>query len=110
MDTSDAGGGLYDLEYKAKGYQGEFFIAAGVSGGYSHTILEKWVPSGNLRMEYSLGIGYLQTQYRQYEEHWGIDDKWHTVRQNSGKYSWFGPTRARVSLVWMLNRKSDKEK
>ncbi len=100
-----AGGGKYDLERKTKGYQGEFFIAAGLNGGYAHTILEKWVPSGDLRMEYSLGIGYLQTDYRYYEEHWGIDNTWHTIRQNSGTYSWFGPTRARISLVWLLTTK-----
>lgn len=100
-----AGGGLYDLEYENEGYQGEFFIAAGVSGGYAHTINKR----GNLRMEYALGIGYLETDYRHYNEHWGIDDKWHTMRENSGKYSWFGPTRAKISLVWMLNRKAGKE-
>lgn len=97
-----AGGGKYDLEYNAEGYQGEFFIAAGLSAGYAHTINKR----GDLRMEYSVGVGYLQTEYRYYEEHLGIDDTWHTIRQNTGKYSWFGPTRARVSLVWMLNRKA----
>ncbi|MFI3266654.1 MAG: DUF3575 domain-containing protein [Rikenellaceae bacterium] len=100
-----AGGGLYDLEYDAEGYQGEFFIAAGISGGYAHTINK----SGNLRMEYSLGVGYMQTDYRYYKEHFGIDDTWHTMRQNNGEYTWIGPTRARVSLVWMLNRKVTKE-
>ncbi len=96
-----AGGGLYDLELNAKGYQGEFFLAAGLSAGYAHTINKR----GNLRMEYSFGIGYLQTKYRKYEEHWGINDKWHTMREYSGSYSWFGPTRARVSLVWLLTTK-----
>ncbi len=96
-----AGGGLYDLERNAKGYQGEFFLAAGVSAGYAHTINKR----GNLRMEYTVGFGYLETQYRYYEEHWGIDDSWHTIRQYNGSYSWFGPTRARVSLVWLLSHK-----
>ena len=91
-----AGGGLYDLQYKSEGYQGEFFIAAGLSGGYAHTINKK----GNLRMEYSLGIGYLQTNYRHYI---GMEDNKYLVWQNDGKYSWFGPTKLKVSLVWMLN-------
>ncbi len=99
-----AGGGLYDFERNAKGYQGEFFIAAGLSGGYAHTVNK----SGNLRMEYSVGVGYLKTQYRYYEEHIGIDNTWHTIRQSTGNYTWFGPTRARVSLVWLLNRKTNK--
>ncbi|MFR9503778.1 MAG: DUF3575 domain-containing protein [Rikenellaceae bacterium] len=99
------GVGKYDLEREAAGYQGEFYVI-GLSGGYAHTINKK----GNLRMEYSLGVGYMNTDYRYYEEHWGIDDTWHTLRQNSGTYSWLGPTRARVSLVWMLNHKVNKEK
>lgn len=93
------GAGKYDLEHKAEGYQGEFF-AAGLSGGYAHTINK----SGNLRMEYSLGVGYMQTDYRYYTEHIGIDDKWHTVREHNGQYSWIGPTKAKISLVWMLNK------
>lgn len=100
------GGGKYDLEYDAQGYQGEFFLAAGVSGGYAHTINK----SGTLRMEYSLGVGYLQTDYRYYEEHWGIDDKWHTIRQNNGKYSWFGPTKAKISLACVFIRKVKEER
>ncbi|MFR9620895.1 MAG: DUF3575 domain-containing protein [Rikenellaceae bacterium] len=103
------GGGLYDLERNAEGYQGDFFLAAGLSGGYAHTILNRCVRDGKLRLEYSLAIGYLETNYDKYNEHWGIDNTWHTIRQESGKYSWFGPTRARVSLVWMFNRKVNKE-
>lgn len=34
-----AGGGLYDLQWRGNGYQGEFYIAAGLSGGYAHTII-----------------------------------------------------------------------
>lgn len=96
-----AGGGLYDFEHSAKGYQGEFYIMGGLSGGYSHTINKK----GNLRMEYSLGVGYMQTDYRRYEANFGSDNKWHPVRQESGRHSWIGPTKAKISLVWMLNRK-----
>ena len=93
-----AGGGLYDLQYRNNGYQGEFYIAAGVSGGFAHTINK----SGTLRMEYSLGIGYLQTEYRYYE---GVEQNEFLVWQYDGRYSWLGPTRAKVSLVWMLNAK-----
>ena len=91
-----AGGGLYDLQNNSKGYQGEFFIAAGLSGGYAHTINKR----GNLRMEYSLGVGYLKTNYRYYV---GMEDNKYLVWQNDGNYSWVGPTKLEVSLVWMLN-------
>lgn len=94
------GWGKYDLECNAEGYQGEFHTF-GLTGGYAHTINK----SGSLRMEYSLGVGYMNTDYHHYMEHWGTDDTWHTIRQKSGNYTWVGPTRAKVSLVWMLNRK-----
>ncbi|MFR9519749.1 MAG: DUF3575 domain-containing protein [Rikenellaceae bacterium] len=99
-----AGGGLYDFEYDAVGYQGEFFIAAGLGAGYAHTINK----SGTLRMEYSAGVGYLKTNYRYYESIYDIDAKWHSIRQKNGNYTWLGPTRARISLVWLLNRKAAK--
>ncbi len=51
----------------------------GLSGGYAHTIN----PAGTLRMEYSLGLGYLRT----------------------GDRRLVIPTRAKVSLVWMLRAK-----
>lgn len=96
-----AGGGLYDLEYRGEGYQGEFFIAAGLSGGYAHMINR----SRTLRLEYSLGVGFLSTNYDYYEACYCCNDRWHAVRQRSGRYSWVGPTRARVSLSYMIDLK-----
>ncbi len=96
------GGGLYDLERKGTGYQGEFFIAAGLSGGYAHPICK------NLSMEYALGIGYLQTHYRHYKACWGVDERWHPVRKNSSTFTWVGPTKAKISLVWLINHKVRK--
>lgn len=98
-----AGGGYYDLEWEKKGYQGEFFIATGLSTGYSHSI------GKNLRLEYSLGIGYMETKYREYEAVKKNDDEWHLMRRTSGRYTWIGPTKARISLVWILNSKHKKE-
>lgn len=92
-----AGAGLFDFEWERKGYQGEFFIAAGLSGGYAHTIAK------NLRLEYSLGIGYMKIRYNSYEAIYKNDQRWHAMRKEIGRQSWFGPTRAKVSLVWMIN-------
>lgn len=97
-----AGGGYYDLEWDKKGYQGEFFIATGLSTGFSHKIAK------NLRMEYSLGVGYMQTKYREYEARLESDNEWHLYRRDRGKYTWIGPTKARISLVWMLYSKKEK--
>lgn len=96
------GGGIYDFERDGIGYQGEFFIAAGVSGGYAHSI------GKNLSMEYTLGIGYLQTHYRYYKACWGVDERWRAVRKNSSTFTWIGPTKAKVSLVWLINHKVRK--
>ncbi|MDR2911013.1 MAG: DUF3575 domain-containing protein [Bacteroidales bacterium] len=95
-----AGAGYYDLEWENKGYQGELFHA-GLSAGYAHTISR----NGNWRMEYSLGMGYMQTRYHEYIPRFGSDDEWHLIRQRSGNFIWVGPARAKVSLVFMLNHK-----
>ncbi len=99
-----AGAGLYDFEYEKDGVQGEFFIAGGLAGGYAHTLNK----SGNLRMEYSLGVGYLQTDYRRYTSEYYGENDWRAIRTSTGNYSWFGPTQAKISLVWMLNHKTKR--
>ena len=98
------GGGYYDIELGDKGYQGESYISAGLTGGYSHWLGKK----GNFRMEYSLGAGYFNTQYREYNPVYGSDDSWHLIRQRNGNFSWIGPTRAKISLVWTFYRNSNK--
>lgn len=92
-----AGGGYYDVEWKTKGFQGEFFTV-GLTGGYAHKICRDW------RMEYSLGLGYLGSKYREYAPEKGSDDRWHLIRRGDGNFNWIGPTKAKVSLVWMINK------
>ena len=101
-----SGAGYYDVEWGDRGIQGEFFITAGLSGGYAHRIGRK----GDWRMEYSLGAGYLRTHYREYDAALGMDETWHLNRRQSGRYTWIGPTRAKVSLVWMLRHGYKSEK
>lgn len=98
------GGGVYDVEWKNKGYQGEFIVPFGVSGGFAHKISKNW------RLEYSLGIGYMTNKYREYiPQKCGNDNEWHLIKQKSGKSTWIGPTRVKVSLVWMINQKYKKQ-
>ena len=93
-----AGGGYYDVEWKTKGYQGEF-VSAGITGGFAHSISKNW------RMEYSLGLGYMGSKYREYTaKKCGEDDQWHLILKNRGNFHWVGPTQLKVSLVWMINR------
>lgn len=94
-----AGGGKYDLQWERDGYQGEFFIASGLSYGYAHRIAR------NLRLEYSVGIGLLRTGYRHYHAR---DNYQVLLWQNDGNYTWLGPTKIKISLVWTLNRRIKK--
>ena len=98
------GAGYYDFEWEDKGHQGEYY-SVGLSGGYAHKISK----TGKWRMEYSLGAGYLHTNYREYVPELGTDNHWHLVRQKSDGSSWIGPTRAKVSLVWMLHCNYNKK-
>ena len=94
-----AGGGKYDLQWGEKGYQGEFFIAAGVSYGWATRIAR------HLHLEFNIVIGLLRTDYR----HYHARDNYQTLLwQENGKYTWFGPTKAKISLVWLLNRRVKK--
>ncbi|MFI3248319.1 MAG: DUF3575 domain-containing protein [Rikenellaceae bacterium] len=95
------GVGEYDFEYHARGYQGDASFTGGVSGGYAHPINR----AGNLRLEYSLGIGYMTTFYHYYEAEFCVNEYWHAIERRNGRYKWFGPTRAKVSLSWLIDCK-----
>ncbi len=94
--------GAFDFEDDKKGKQSKDVLAGGLSIGYAHAINR----SGSLRMEYLLGLGYLTFSYKEYTAvfdgtQWG----WDAYRDFTKRVSWFGPTRAKVSLVLMINRK-----
>ncbi|MEG1611843.1 MAG: DUF3575 domain-containing protein [Alistipes sp.] len=95
-----AGGGLFDMQlFDPKGVQGEFFIATGLSVGFAHPI------GRSLRLEYSVGVGYMQTNYKEYTvEHgtsYGDIKVWKYPWQTS-RNRWIGPTKAKISLVWLI--------
>ena len=97
------GGGVYDLMFKAdEGCQGEY-ISAGVTGGYAHRINR----SGSLRMEYSLGLGYIGSKYRKY--YWdGFDYTLIAPSPQAWRTDLFAPTTLKVSLVYMLTMKTGR--
>ena len=90
------GMGKYDLEYNKKGVQGEINIEAGICIGIAHRIGKYFF------MEYTLGLGYIKTEYRKYRAKWGADKKWHPIYTRGGDYHWIGPTRLKVSLGWII--------
>lgn len=103
-----AGGGLYDFQLRSTdGYQGEFFIAAGVSYGYAMELSNRW------RLEFELGLGYLQSDYRHYFHVTDASGEELLIRDKlSGRISYWGPTKAKVSLVipieWSVNHNRTK--
>ncbi len=87
-----AEGGVYDFQFdKGKGYRGNYYAASGLTYGYSHQLAR------HLALEFSLGIGYLATEYRKYTTYEG-DLIW----TSSGRYHFMGPTKAKISLVWLI--------
>lgn len=94
----------YDFELGKRGYLGDrWSYGAGVSYGYSRPVGKR------LNLDFTLGIGYLGGEYKEY-----IPVGNHYVWQATRQRRWFGPTKAEISLVWLVghgnynNRKGGK--
>ena len=84
----------YDFETGGRGYLGDrWSYAAGVEYGYSLPIKKR------LNIDFTLGVGYLGGEYMEYLP---IDDCY--VWQATKDRKWFGPTKAEISLVWLLGK------
>lgn len=91
--------GKYDFQWdKTLCYQGEFW-SAGLTYGYAMPVC-KW-----LNMEFSLSVGYLQSDYRHYQPD-GDYEHLYRDKYKVGKASWFGPTKAKISLVIPIGKDS----
>lgn len=91
--------GYYDFQWEKKGYQGEIIPSVGLSYTYAHLI------GKHFRMEYSLGVGILNTKYRQYTANDNYDQfPW----LKNGSTLWFGPTKTEISLVWVIGKKYNR--
>ena len=84
----------YDFELGGKGYLGDkWSYHAGIEYGYSLPVAKR------LTMDFGIGIGYLGGEYEEYKP---IDN--HYVWQATKQRHWFGPTKAEISLVWLIGR------
>ena len=82
----------YDFELGGRGYLGDRWSwHAGVEYGYALPIARR------LNLEFSLGLGYLGGEYKEYLP---IDDCY--VWQATKRRRWFGPTKAGIALVWLI--------
>lgn len=89
---------MYDFQIdRSLDYQGEYW-SAGITGGYVMPIGRR----KRVNLEFSVGLGYLQTQYRHYMPTITYD-KLIRDRYNDGKASYWGPTKAKVSLIIPIN-------
>lgn len=71
-------------------YEGEYF-GAGLSYGYHHILSPRW------SLEYSLGLGWVHSNYDQYDcPHCGDHLK-------SDEKDFFGVTKAAISLIYLIN-------
>ena len=97
----DFGAGYYDIEPEHKGWQGEF-QTVGLEYGYAFKLAKHW------RLDAYVGAGWMGTHYRQYQ---GTSDDTHLIYQNHGKMTWFGPTKAGVSIKYIFkstDRRAEK--
>lgn len=84
----------YDFELGGKGYLGDkWSYHAGIEYGYSLPIAKR------LNLDFGIGIGYLGGEYKEYVPRDG-----HYVWQATKQRHWFGPTKAEISLVWLIGR------
>ena len=84
--------GKYDLEWNGEGNQGEF-NSAGLTWGYS------WVLNRHLNFEASLSGGVFWGPRRHYTAQY---DNSHLIWQYTGRTFYAGPTKAKLSLVWLM--------
>ncbi len=98
----------YDFIWGKRGYmagkpEGNIFdsanFAAGLEYGYSLPIAKR------LNLDFTLGAGYMWGKYYEYIT---IDDC--NVWQASKNRKWIGPTKAEVSLVWLIGKNNANAK
>ena len=88
-----ASAGIYDFQ-NDWGYQGEFNKSIGISYGYGLRL------SNSFNLEFSIGVGYLSTDYSKYK----LKNN-ELIWQSDNSYTWIGPTKAKVSIVWLIGNK-----
>lgn len=85
----------YDVEFGGRGCQADKFgFGGGVEYGYSLPVAK------NLCLDFNLGIGYQGGEYKTYLP--TDDGTGHYVWEGTYKRHWFGPTKAEISLKWLI--------
>lgn len=96
--------GKYDFQWdRSINYQGEFW-SAGVTGGWCLPIGKR----KGMNLEFSISLGYMRSPWRHYMP---SDDYDRLMRDKNrfGTLDYFGPTKAKISLVVPINVRNKKE-
>ena len=87
----------YDVEWGGRGYQAtKFGFGGGVEYGYSKRIGRR------LCLDFTLGVGFQDGEYKEYLP--TDDGTNHYVWQSTHKRHWWGPTKAEITLKWLIGR------
>ncbi len=92
--------GKYDIEWNSKGDQGEF-NSVGATVGYSF-VLHKY-----FNLELSLSAGVFWGPRRHYN---GMFNDTHLIWQYNASTKYVGPTKAKVSLVWLIGKSNQHKR
>ena len=85
----------YDIEFGGIGYQAaQFGFGGGVEYGYSLRVAR------SLCIDFGIGLGYQGGEYKVYQP--TDDGTGHYVWMSTHRRNWWGPTKAEVSLKWLL--------
>ena len=98
--------GNYDLRLfpkneDSKGYLSNNSWSAGLSYAYSVPI------SCYFNMEFGVSLGYVGGKY--YPYNYCLEDEWWAQQDEKNRH-YFGPTQARVSLVWLIGSGNSRKK
>ena len=94
-----AQGLTYDFETGGKGYLSDFSYGFGLEYGYSLPVAKR------LNIDFGIGLGYSGGKYKVYEPEDGC-----YVYKETKRRHWFGPTRAEISLIWLLGHGNQNSK
>lgn len=91
----------FDFKLKSSTYghlAKDGFFGGGVEYGYALPIARR------LNLDFTIGLGYLGGEIKEY-----IPIDGHRVWQKTKSTQWIGPTKAEISLVWLLGRGNENK-
>lgn len=97
-----ASAGFYDFQVEnTQGIQGDIYVMAGVSGGYSMAIGRR------MNMEFTAGVGYIVNDYQKYTVY---ESEYLVVEGSKMRFQSVFPAKVEVSLGWVMFKQGDSEK